>query len=290
MSAIANEDLSDHSFDRLKNQLKTIWMTGNYDLFSRYMEGDAEVYYQRLGIPRGSSLLDVGCGAGQLALIAARSGARVTGCDISSNWLARARERALAEGLAVKFDEGDAEDLPYEDGAFEVVTTLFGAMFAPRPDLVAAELTRVCRPGGLISMANWKPNGFVGLMFKTMARYVAPASMPSPILWGDEDTVRDRLSDGISQLKFSSHVYHLAYPFSPRDVVSFYRTNYGPVATAFASLHSSGQRLLQEELVKLWSDNNTATDGTTIVESEYLQVVATRGRGEEFEDVVSGIR
>ena len=107
---------------------------------------------------RERRLLDVACGAGQIALIAARAGAEVTGCDIATNWIDQARFRAAAEGLNITFEEGDAEALPYEDGQFDAVVSMFGAMFAPRPELVAAELTRVCRPGGLIAMANWTPS------------------------------------------------------------------------------------------------------------------------------------
>ena len=166
MNATAQKILTSADFDQLKTRLKTTWMTGDYDLFSRYMEKDAELFFQRLGVTPGTRLLDVGCGAGQLALIAARAGAQVTGCDIATNWLEKARARAAAEGLEITFEEGDAESLPYEDAQFDAVASLFGAMFAPRPDLVAAELTRVCRPGGMIAMANWTPGGFVGQMFK----------------------------------------------------------------------------------------------------------------------------
>ncbi len=203
MNAIAKETQTSKEFDELKTRLKTTWMTGDYDLFSRYMEKDAEQFFQRLGVTPGTRLLDVGCGAGQLALIAARAGAQVTGCDIATNWLEKARARAAAEGLEITFEEGDAESLPYEDGQFDVVISLIGAMFAPRPDLVAAELTRVCRPGGMIAMANWTPGGFIGQMFKTISKHIAPSGMPSPVLWGDEATVRDRLREGIADLKFA---------------------------------------------------------------------------------------
>src|SRR5262249_21209703 len=179
MNAIAKETQATTDFDQLKIRLKTTWMAGDYDLFSRYLEKDAERFFQRLGVTPGTRLLDVGCGAGQLALIAARAGAQVIGCDISTNWLEKARARAASEGLDITFEEG-AESLSYEDAQFDAVISLLGAMFAPRPDLVAAELTRVCRPGGLIAMANWTPGGFVGQMFKTISRHIAPSGMPSP--------------------------------------------------------------------------------------------------------------
>ncbi len=203
MSAIATQTETSKEFDELKSRLKTTWMTGDYDLFSRFMEKDAEQFFRRLGVTPGTRLLDVGCGAGQLALIAARAGAQVTGCDIATNWLEKARARASAEGLAITFEEGDAESLPYEDAQFDAVVSLIGAMFAPRPDLVAAELTRVCRPGGMIAMANWTPGGFIGQMFKAISKHIAPSGMPAPVLWGDEATVRDRLREGIADLKFA---------------------------------------------------------------------------------------
>src|SRR5438309_8977487 len=200
-NAVAKEILTNADFDQLKTRLKATWMTGDYDVFARYMEKDAEQFYQRLGIEPGTRLLDVGCGAGQIALIAARAGAKVTGCDIATNWLEQARTRAATEGLEITFEEGDAESLPYEDGQFDAVISMFGAMFAPRPELVAAELTRVCRPGGTIAMANWTPEGFVGQMFRAIAKHIAPSGMPSPALWGDEPTVRRRLRDGIAALR-----------------------------------------------------------------------------------------
>src|SRR6476469_10581253 len=204
-NAVAKEILTNADFDQLKTRLKATWMSGDYDVFARYMEKDAEVFYQRLGIKPGTRLLDVGCGAGQLALIAARAGAKVTGCDIATNWLEQARTRAAAEGLDITFEEGDAEALPYEDGQFDAVVSMFGAMFAPRPELVAAELTRVCRAGGTIAMANWTPSGFIGLMFKVTGKHVPPPpNRPSPIKWGEEQTVRERLRDGIADLKVTS--------------------------------------------------------------------------------------
>ncbi len=262
--------------DELKTRLRDTWMTGDYGRFCRYMERDAEAFYRRLPIKAGARLLDVGCGAGQLSLIAARAGARVTGCDIAANWLVQARRSAAAEGLTVVFEEGDAEALPYEDATFDAVVSLIGAMFAPRPERVAAELTRVCRPGGVIAMANWTGPGFVGQMFKTIAKHIAPSGMPSPVLWGDEAVVRERLRSEIASLECSRHLYEFSYPFSPADVVEFFRANYGPMTRAFASIPEEAQKQLREELIGLWNRHNRATDGTTRVDAEYLQVVAVR--------------
>ena len=267
-------------FDQLKTRLKTTWKSGDYDRFSRYLEDGAEQFYRRVGVKPGAQLLDVACGAGQLALIAAREGAQATGCDIAENWLEKARQRASAEGLNVRFEVGDAEELPYADAQFDAVTSVFGAMFAPRPDRVAAELTRVCRPGGVIAMVNWTPGGFVGRMFKTIARYIAPSGMPSPVLWGDETTVRDRLREGIAELRLERRIYHFDYPFAPEAVVEFFRENYGPMTRAFASLDAKEQNALRSEIVHLWREHNySAEENRTKVNAEYLEVTAMRVSG-----------
>jgi SAM-dependent methyltransferase len=260
----------------LKERLKATWMAGDYDRFSRYMEPDARVFYEGLDIPPGCQLLDVACGSGQLALLAARDGIHVTGVDIAPNLVQRARTRARAEGLEARFVEGDAEELPFEDASFDVVTSLVGAMFAPRPDLVARELLRVCAPGGTIAMANWTPQGFVGEMFKTFARFIAPSGMPAPVLWGDETVVRQRLGPGVSALSLRRRHYSLAYPFSPAEVVEFFRQHYGPMNLAFGSLEESAATGLRRELDRLWSAYNRGDDEVTVVSAEYLEVVATR--------------
>jgi 2-polyprenyl-3-methyl-5-hydroxy-6-metoxy-1,4-benzoquinol methylase len=263
--------------ETLKARLKTTWMSGDYARFAQPMEPGALEFLERLQIQPGTKLLDVGCGAGQIAIPAARAGVDVTGVDIATNLLEHARSRALNEGLNVHFDEGDAEMLPYADASFDVVVSLVGAMFAPRPERVAAELLRVCKPGGRVFMANWTPEGFVGQLFKIMGRYVPPSPlMPSPLLWGREDTVRERFARGVSALHLTKRSYPFRYEFAPADVVTFYRDNYGPTNRNFAALGATAQAALQRDLEKLWSEHNTASDGTTQYESEYLEVIAVR--------------
>ena len=263
--------------DALKSRLKATWEDGNYDYFSRFMESSAIEFLDRLNIPDGASLLDVACGSGQLALIAARRGARVTGVDIAANLIQAARGRARSEGLDARFDEGDVESLPYADASFDVVASIYGAMFAPRPERTAAELLRVCRSGGTIAMANWTPQGFIGTMFKTFARFIAPPGMPSPVLWGDERTVAERFGAGLSQLRTTRVNYRFDYPFTPEDVVEFFRQNYGPTTRAFATLGDAEQVALRADLVNLWSSHNESREpGRTIVNAEYLEVVGVR--------------
>jgi SAM-dependent methyltransferase len=143
----------------LKSRLRGTWMAGDYDHFSRYLEKDARSFYESLDVPPGAHLLDVACGSGQLALIAAREGVRVTGVDIAENLIERVQARSMAEGIPGRFRVADAESLPFPDASFDVVVSLIGAMFSPRPHLVARELTRVCVPGGTIAMANWTAGG-----------------------------------------------------------------------------------------------------------------------------------
>lgn len=175
--------------ESLKTRLKGMWMAGDFGQVAKMIEVAGEEFIARLSLKPGVLLLDVACGTGNLAIPAARAGAIVTGVDIATNLLEQARARAESEGLKIQFDEGDAENLPYPDSSFDLVVTMFGAMFAPRPDLVAAELKRVCRPGGRIVMANWTPEGFIGQMFKVTGKHAAPPpNMPSPLQWGSEDT------------------------------------------------------------------------------------------------------
>lgn len=263
--------------EALKARLKATWMSGDYGHFAMYLEAGALEFLSRLKIEPGARVLDVACGAGQTAIPMSRAGAKVTGIDIATNLIERARARAQAENLDARFDEGDAEMLPYPDGSFDIVISLIGAMFAPRPELVAAELKRVCRPGGKIIMGNWTPTGFVGQMFKIHGKHVpSPAIMAPPVKWGDEEIVRERFADGISHLKLSRGVYPFRYPFSPSEVVEFFRTYYGPSYKAFAALDAEKQSALRGDLEKLWTEHNAATDGTTAIGAEYLEVVAIR--------------
>ena len=263
--------------ETLKGKLRGMWIAGDFGQIAKMIEHGAVEFVDRLDLKPGMKVLDVACGTGNLAIPAAKKGADVTGIDIAPNLVDGAIARAKEEGVEAKFEVGDAEALPYEDNSFDIVMTMFGAMFAPRPDVTAAELIRVTKPGGLIAMANWTPEGFAGQMFKTNAKHVPPPpGMPSPVLWGTEDAVKERLSDGISDLKMTRTPIMFNYPFSPADVVEYFRTYFGPTQKAFESLDEDGQAALRTDLEALWSEKNRATDGSTEVESEYLEVLATK--------------
>lgn len=261
----------------LKSKLRGMWIAGDFGEIAKSIETGADEFVARLDLRPGMRVLDVACGTGNLAIPAAKAGADVTGIDIAPNLIEQAQKRAAAEGLNAVFEVGDAEALPYADGSFDIVMTMFGAMFAPRPDVTAAELIRVCRGGGLIAMANWTPEAFTGQMFKTNAKHVPPPpGMPSPILWGTEDAVRERLADGISDLQMTRQKILFNYPFGPAEVVEHFRTYFGPTQKAFESLDAEGQNALRSDLEHLWTEHNQASDGSTLVESEYLEVRAVR--------------
>ena len=261
--------------ESLKARMKATWMSGDFDKIAQVIEPCAVEFIERLSLAPGTRVLDVACGSGNLSFPSARAGANVTGIDIATNLIQIARQKAHAEGLNVNFDEGDAEQLPYGAASFDVVVTMFGAMFAPRPEATAAELLRVCRPGGRVAMANWTPSGFIGRMFKATAAHVPPPNIPSPLLWGDEATVRERLQDGAADLRLTRHMCSFRLPMTPEQTVDFFREWYGPTLRAFAALDADGQAALRRDLTRLWSEHNLATDGTTHVEAEYLEVVAS---------------
>lgn len=263
--------------ETLKSKLRATWTAGDFGEIAKAYTKGAEQFVERLDLQKGTTFLDVACGSGNLAIPAARAGAVVTGMDIAPAMVEQARENAKRESLQATFDEGDAEALKYADNSFDVVATMFGAMFAPRPELTAAELLRVCKHGGRIAMANWTPTGFVGQMFKTTASHVPPpAGMPSPVLWGIEETVRERFGSGVSALEAVPRNMPFKFPFPPADVVEHFRNYYGPTQKAFGALNEEGQAALRRDLERLWTENNRATDGTTEIESQYLEVIATR--------------
>jgi SAM-dependent methyltransferase len=264
--------------DPLKEKMRATWMAGDFGKIAEHSAEEAELFVDSLGIQPAMQVLDVACGTGNLAIPAARKGAMVTGADIATNLLEQARARAAAEGLRITFQEGDAEQLPFPDGHFDVVMTMFGAMFAPDPDRVASELARVCRHGGKIAMANWTPNGFTGKMFRLTSRYLPPpVELPAPTLWGDEAVASLRLkSHGVKVESTRRHTIFFDYPFPPREVVQFFRDYFGPTKVAFSRMDEVRQTEYRDDLEKLWSEHNQARSGRTLIQNEYLEVIGTR--------------
>ena len=181
------------------------------------------------------------------------------------------------QGLDIRVDEGDAESLPYPDASFDVVMSLIGSIFAPRPELVASEMVRVCVPGGKTIMGNWTPEGHIGQMFKVIGRHAPPRPIfPSPLLWGSDTACRECLGTGVTEVKITRHLYPFEYPFAPAKVVDFFIEYYGPTNRAYLSLDVTGQKAMHDDLTALWTKNNVATDGSTRVLAEYIEVIGTR--------------
>jgi ubiquinone/menaquinone biosynthesis C-methylase UbiE len=265
-------------FAELKQRLRASWMAGDFGQIARLNAKGAEDFIARLNLKPGMKVLDVACGTGNQSIPAARTGAQVTGLDIAPNLLEQARERAASENLKIEFTEGDAENLPYPAAQFDVVLSMFGAMFAPRPEVVAAELKRVCRPGGLIAMGNWTPEGFVGQMFQITARHAPPPpGIQPPSLWGVEKVVAERLGAGpgkIARLETTKQELNFDYPFSPAEAVAFFRKYFGPTQTTFARLDEPAQKALAEDLTQHWAKKNIGDADHTVIKAEYLEVHA----------------
>jgi ubiquinone/menaquinone biosynthesis C-methylase UbiE len=261
----------------IKARQKAMWESGDFGQIARHITPAAEQFMEQLPLKPGMRVLDVACGTGNLAVIAARRGCVTSGVDIAANLIAQARERARMDALHIQFTEGDAEQLPYADGQFDAVVSMYGAMFAPRPELAASELFRVTRPGGFVAMANWTPEGFVGKMFQIFKAHVPPPpGIPSPLLWGDEATVRERLK-GFSEIRLARRIAVMRYPFGPAETVEFFRRYFGPTGRAFDSLDAAAQEAFRQALVKFQTAYNmSAAPNTTEVHGEYLQVIARR--------------
>lgn len=267
------------SMQNIKQSMRATWMAGNFGEIAKNTVRIAEEFVSRLAIRPGVHALDIACGSGNVAIPMARAGAIVTGVDIAPNLLAQGRERAAAESLIVNFDEGDAEQLPYNDASFDVVATMFGAMFAPRPERVVSEIARVLKPGGLLAMANWNPASFTGEMFRTTAKHVPPPpGVPSPLLWGDQKAVREYLRSHFTMIRTELIPIEFDLPYSPAGVVEYFRAYFGPTQVAFSRLDEAGQAALASDLTALWSKANVAPDPEqhTVTRNEYLQVTATR--------------
>ncbi|MGH9949085.1 MAG: class I SAM-dependent methyltransferase [Pyrinomonadaceae bacterium] len=262
--------------ETLKSKLKTTWSAGDFAEIAKHIGKTAEEFVERLNIQPGMKVLDVACGSGNLAVPAAKRGADVSGIDIADNLIEAAKHRADAEGVTINFEQGDAEVMSYDDNSFDIVMSMFGAMFTPRPDVMASELVRVCKPGGMIAMANWTPTGFTGQMFKVSGKYVPPPNMPAPVLWGVPENVVERFGDRVENLTMTPRLADMVFEYPPADVVEHFRTYFGPTIMAFKLIAPENHEAFRSDLEAVWTEHNTATNGTTHTKSEYLEVIATK--------------
>jgi SAM-dependent methyltransferase len=259
----------------LKSRQRTAWASGDYAVIGTTLQIVGESLAEACDLRTDERVLDVAAGNGNATLAAARRGCRVTSTDYVGALLERGAERVAAERLQVSFQEADAEALPFDDASFDAVVSTFGVMFAPDHAKSAAELLRVCRRGGRIGLANWTPEGFIGQLFKTLAKHVAPPpGVQSPALWGSQSHLRD-LFDGGASLAIATRTFNFRYR-SAAHFIDVFRTWYGPVHKAFAALPADQGAALEHDLTELVDRLNRAGPGSLVVPSEYLEVVATR--------------
>lgn len=259
----------------LKARQQTAWGTGDYAVVGTTLQIVGELLAEACDLKTDERVLDVAAGNGNATLAAARRGCVVTSTDYVSSLLERGAERARAERLDVAFETADVEALPFADASFDAVVSTFGVMFAPDHTRSAAEMARVCRPGGRIGLANWTPNSLIGRMFKVLGGYVPPpAGVQPPSLWGTEAHVRALFSEQLSQFTAVPRVFNFRYR-SASHFVDVFRAWYGPVNKAFAAQSPEQAEALAGELVSLLESLNRAP-GSLVVPSEYLEIVVTR--------------
>jgi len=260
----------------IKAKQQATWASGDYHMIGTQILIASELLIESLDLRSTERVLDVATGSGNAALAAARRGATVVGVDYVPSLLDRARQRAAAEALDVEFLPGDAEALPFPDASFDVVASVFGAMFAPDQETTARELVRVTRPGGRIGLVAHTPEGFIGQLFRTNAAHVPPpAGLRSPIQWGTEDRLRELFGDAIADIRLVKRHYVFRYR-SPEAYLDYWREYYGPTLKSFAAVGEAGEAALRTDLLDLVARFNTAGDGTMVVPSEYLEAVIDR--------------
>ena len=261
----------------IKQRQQATWASGDYHMIGTQILLAAEQLIESLDVHSTDRVLDVATGSGNAALAAARRSCEVVGIDYVPSLLERARERAIAEGVQAQFEDGDAEAIPFEDDSFDVVTSVFGSMFAPNQEAAASELARVTRPGGKIGLVTHTPEGYIGNLFKVIGKHVPPpAGLRSPIQWGTEERLRELFGDAIAELHVEKR--HMTFRYrSPQNWVDYWRRYYGPTLKAFEAVGEEGRAALEADLLENIARFNRADDGTMVVPSEYLEaVIVTR--------------
>jgi ubiquinone/menaquinone biosynthesis C-methylase UbiE len=263
-------------FQAITKKQQAVWATGDFHQIALTVMQAAEDLVRAADPHPGQKVLDVACGSGNAALVAARRYCEVTGVDYVPELIEHAKMRAAAESTRIDFRVADAQALPFADGSFDVVLSIFGVMFAPDRDKAAAELLRVCRKGGKIALASWTPEGFAGQFFKLQSQYVPPPpGVQPPPRWGTEALLQELLGKGCSGIEAERRMSHWYY-HSAEHAVEVFRTYFGPTARAFQALDADKQAAFGRELVELFGRHNTAKDGTLHLQSEFLLSIATR--------------
>jgi len=260
----------------VKEQQQRTWSTGDFALIGWNTVFPGELLCEAVGLRAGQTVLDVATGSGNTALSAARRNCEAVGIDYVPALVERARERAAAERLPARFEVGDCEAIPFPDGSFDVVLSVYGSIFAPRQEVAAQELLRVCRSGGRIGMANWTPDGFWGQTFGLQARYVPPPSglRPAPE-WGTEQRLRELFSDRIASMRIErrSALFRFRSPQHWIDVFSAY---FGPIMRTLEALDEARRRAYLADLDATLRRFNRSGDDTLVVSADYLEVVMVK--------------
>ena len=276
MSAVISTPAPAVDLAAVKHKQRLAWSSGDYAVIGATLQIVGESLCEALDLRAGERVLDVAAGNGNATLAAARRWCDVVSTDYVPTLLERGRARASAEGLQVQFEQADAENLPYTDHRFDVVLSTFGVMFTPDQDKAAAEMARVCKPGGRIGLANWTPTSFIGELFKLMGKYVAPAAgVKSPALWGAEARLRELFGERLDSMAIERKNFVFRY-HSAAHWLEVFRTFYGPMHKAFGALDAEKQEALAADLIALAEKFNRATDGALVAPSEYIEVVITR--------------
>lgn len=274
MTLVADTSLPD--FAAIKAKQNAAWSSGDYAKIGTTLQNVGEELADALDLPPDAEVLDVAAGNGNATLAFARRWARVTSTDYVEALLERGKSRAAAEALDIRFQFADAENLPFGDGAFDAVVSTYGVMFTPNQEQAASELLRVCRPGGKIGLANWTPEGFIGQLFKTLGKHVAPPpGVQSPARWGTAEWIDEIFAGSANAIDFTRKSFVFRYR-SPAHFVEFFRTFYGPVHKAFLALDAEGREALEADLHAVIAVLNTASDGTMRVPGEYAEIVVEK--------------
>lgn len=262
--------------EAVKSRQQVAWSTGNYAVVGTTLQIVGEMLCEALDLRSGVQVLDVAAGNGNATLAAARRWCDVVSTDYVGELLEAGRVRALAEGHSIQFREADAENLPFTTGSFDAVLSTFGVMFTPNQEQAARELARVCKPGGRIGLANWTPESFIGQVFKTIGKYIAPApGVKSPALWGTQARLLELFGDTARVVHAVNRNFVMRYR-SPQHWLEVFREYYGPINKTFAALDAKQQSAFTQDLMELMSRFNRSGDATLVLPSEYLELVIQR--------------
>jgi len=273
---IHSETAAAPDYAAIKSKQNAAWAAGDYGKVGVTLQIAGEELAESMDMAPDTRVLDVAAGNGNATLAFARRFCAVTSTDYVAALLESGKARADVEGLDIRFQVADAENLPFDDDAFDAVVSTYGVMFTPNQQQSAGEMIRVCRSGGKVGMANWTPESFIGQLFKTLGKHIAPpAGVKSPGLWGSREWIAEHFGAQAESVSYTLKNFVFRYR-SPDHFVDYFRTYYGPMQKAFLALDAEGRIALARDLHALIDAFNTATDGSVRIPSEYAEIVVTK--------------